>query len=129
MSQHYLPQIARIEDKNGENAPYCPVCGQPTIKFIDNQQDINYKPCQHLVFIYVNEIDEFEYKSKDFKKRIKKLYSFADDDYFDLNEEVLSTMGYDDSLLVLEITVESMACGPTSSTMIFAFDFGYEEDD
>lgn len=142
MSEKSLPQFASVEQPFGINPPivYCPICGQASMEFPpEGSEDecAHCTPCEHLAFIFVGEVGEFEYQSEDFKKRL----GIVDDEEADVEDEneddeeddeddedfqaMLVRAGYDNKLLALEITYGGMSCsGPSWYTDIFGFDYG-----
>jgi len=122
MSRSNSPQIARIELANGADAPivHCPICGNPTLKMINDQGQVN--PCDHLVFILDCDLAEFEYKSPEFDQKLAATFNWR---VISLEkvEKSLKKLGYNNELLVLEITFGGVACGPYSFTDLVAFDY------
>jgi len=114
------PQYAELE-MYADDIIHCPVCGYPT-----QSQDGEFNACKHLEFIYIGELDEFIYK----KSRFERNTNFLDYEYFQFSDfrDFLQKAEYGNSFLVLEVTYETMACGPVCSTDIYGFDF-YSEDD
>jgi hypothetical protein len=117
------PQYVSVEQPFGthQTIVHCPICGQPTIKPGAEDEACEITPCPHLAFIYINEISEFEYKSPDFAKRTKKIEDYELGDDF---KKKLKKAGYDNKLLILEITYGGMACGPVWYTDVYGFDYG-----
>ena len=113
------PQYSRIEQPFGCAPPivHCPICGQATL----DTEGAGATPCQHLAFIYVGAVGEYEFTSDDYDQRTKDL---DDKDLsFDSFTKFLSMAGYGNNLLALEITYGGMACGPVWYTDIFGFDY------
>ena len=109
------------QDDNNENIfPFCPVCGKATME-LDEEENGKVTGCKHLEFIYVQEVNEFEYKSDQFKDR----FNIIDFDEFELDnlKTTLETIGYTNSLLALEVTTNSIACGPSAFTSVFGFNY------
>jgi hypothetical protein len=75
-----------------------------------------------LAFVYVGELGEFEYQSKDFETRVAKV----DLDEVALKDvpKILEKVGYDNKFLALEVTYGGPTCGPAWFTEIYGFDFG-----
>jgi len=97
---------------------FCPICGQPTYKVEDNGSSV-MTPCSHLTFIFVESSGEFEYKSEEFKERS---LDHEDDDLSSENfEEYLIALGYDNSMLAIEITHGGIP--NVWYTEIFGFDY------
>jgi len=121
MKKDSKPQYASIEQPFGCEPPivYCPICGKATIEPSDDGPQIT--PCKHLAFIFVGELEDFEYKSEDFEKKI------AEEKPTDLTlkklKKQLHELGYDSKLLALEITYSGMSCGPVWSTDVYGFDY------
>jgi len=75
----------------------------------------------HLAFNYVGEVGDFDHQSEDFAKRIADVE--IDELGFDTMQELLAKAGYNDNLLVPEITYGGMGCGPVWYTDVYGFDF------
>ena len=120
MNEKPLPQYAKVEQPFGCEPPlvHCPICGSATM----DPENGGATPCPHLAFIYVGEVQEFEFKSQDFEARMSRL---DEEEVIELEEfsSVLEKLGYSNSLLALEITYGGMACGPVWYTVIFGFDY------
>jgi hypothetical protein len=121
MSEESKPQYAIIEREcGGDISAFCPICGKPTAKSSD--EDPDYTPCEHLAFLYLGLISDFEYRSDDFKKRTEALD--RKDLNFDNFQKYLEDAGYDNRLLALEISQSGIACGPIGFSEIYGFDYG-----
>lgn len=116
-----LPGYAIVEQPFGIDPPnvHCPICGQPTFNTETGGYDMS--PCGHLAAIYAGSIGEYAYQTPAFEARTVAL---------DLTElafhefpEALAEVGYDNHLLLLEITYGGMACGPVWYTDIYAYDY------
>ena len=88
-------------------------------------------PCDHLAFIFVNEVSEFEYMAPDFEERFDKVSPAEmdddDDEHWHYETDklpaLLSKAGYGQNLVIFERTCGGMACGPVWYTDLFAFDW------
>jgi hypothetical protein len=112
------PQYARVEQPFGCRYPavHCPICGQAN--FVDEE---GVTPCPHLAFNYVGELGDFDHQSDSFAEKTAGVE--IDELDFDTMQEFLTKAGYDNSLLVLEITYGGMGCGPVWYTDVYGFDF------
>ena len=124
MEEKSVPQYATVEQPFGiELQPmFCPICGHHSIN-TEEDSDEYYKvtPCEHLAFIYLNDIDEYEYQSEDFAKRLENIPEDEDTKYF---YNLLVKAGYDNKLLAVEIVHGGMACGPIWNSVTFGYDYG-----
>jgi hypothetical protein len=113
-----LPQYAAVEQPLGCDPPivHCPICGEAM--FTEGE----CSPCAHLAFVYIGELGEFEYQSKDFGKRVQKVA--LDEVSLKDVSTILKKAGYDNKLLALEVTYGGMMCGPAWFTDVFGFDYG-----
>ncbi len=116
------PQIASIEQPFGCDMPtvHCPICGKAPL-ILSEEDGATLEPCAHVAFIYIGAYGDFEYRSKDFDKRAQEAKQEFENS---LELEALQTLGYDNKLLVLEITYGGMACGPVWYTDAYGFDYG-----
>jgi hypothetical protein len=124
MTKTSQPQYVHLDQPFGCDPPlaHCPICGNPSM-VVDKIEGGKVTPCDHLAFIFVGEVDAFEYESKDFKKRTaginKETLSVSN------FKSALKKAGYTNNMLALEITGSGMACGPVSSSVIFGFDYDF----
>ena len=123
-----LAQYAQVEQPVNVDPSivHCQICGNPSIAMGENGGEAT--PCEHQAFMYVGEIGEFTYKSDDFCQRIKndefEDENNVDDDRYGI-KKVLADAGYDNKMLVIELTYGGMtSCGPTWYTVICGFDYG-----
>jgi hypothetical protein len=115
MSEVLKPQYAVINQQcDGDLSAFCPICGKVTAK-----DGPGYTPCEHLAFMYLNLTDGFEYCSDDFKKRTENLD--LEELTFDTFVDCLEPAGYDNRLLVVEVT---QSCNPVGVAVIYGFDYG-----
>lgn len=124
MSKESKPQYASIEQPFGcgPATVHCPICGTEPIQPSEDDESAQQNPCTHLAFIFIAEFNEFEYMSEDFKKRaMEKDLSKAS---LKNLKKLLKEIGYDNSMLALEITSGGMSCGPVSDTVVYGFDYG-----
>lgn len=126
MEARKMPQFASVEQPFGCKPPivHCPICGKASIEIKDDVDEVT--PCDHLVFIYIGEVSEFEYQSEDFEKRFNAIKRVK----ISLNnfKDALIEAGYDNKMLAIEITYGGMACGPSWYTDIFGFDYSTMRD-
>ena len=122
------PQIARVEQPFGIDPPivHCPICGQATMK-IDEATGGEVTPCDHLAFIHVSE-GGFEYQSEDFEARAQKVEEAEEENEdeeedVDYIEDLLEKAGYQNNMLVIEITYGGMCHAPVYYTDTFGFDY------
>ena len=120
------PAHATMTSPFGEDTPvlYCPICGKQVItQDKKGMQDI--EACPHLAFAMVDGIPDEWYTCEDYAKRKEQ---HPDLDYLDAENIVdfLSGLGYDESMLVIELVGNGMACGPVSMSVILGFDLGAE---
>lgn len=102
---------------------YCPVTGQRIL----DEETFNKSPA--LRFAYVD-VGDFEFADEEIKNlfdEYKKLHG-EDKDSLDLFEEFVENTTLVD-VIVFQITHSGIACGPASTTVWFAIDMNYDEDD
>jgi len=97
---------------------HCPLCGKATVIRTTGEVD----PCPHLLFVHYGVSGCFEHVSDDLSARLEKL---GGEEAFDCSDfpGSLRQAGYDDSVLVLEVTYGGIACGPAWSTDTYGFGF------
>ncbi len=121
------PQWVSLELPMGADPNvHCPICGGQVLG-PDESGVCEINVCPHLVFVHVGMANKFEYQSEEFMQRMSTV-----DEYDELNDdlrEFVRALEYDERLLALEITTSGMACGPVSSTDVFAFDYGLVESE
>ncbi|SMH58440.1 MULTISPECIES: hypothetical protein [Cyanophyceae] len=98
---------------------HCPICGQATFTITSDSH--NMTPCDHLALIYVGSVGEYVYQSPTFQERTASLG--VPDQPFKEFPQYLNQAGYDNQLLLLEITYGGMACGPIWYTDIYGYDY------
>ncbi|WP_156785486.1 hypothetical protein [Picosynechococcus sp. PCC 7002] len=96
-----------------------PCCGQATFTITSDSH--NMTPCDHLALIYVGSVGEYVYQSPTFQERTASLG--VPDQPFKEFPQYLNQAGYDNQLLLLEITYGGMACGPIWYTDIYGYDY------
>lgn len=104
-------------DSEDSHFVHCVFCG--------HQQDPeNGSYCQHVAFIYLRSIDEFEHISEEYIEQIEKIKKDSED-----AESILETV--EDQLLkiqatgrnyIVELSSSGIACGPSSFTVLYGFD-------
>ncbi len=116
------PQFAQVAQPFGCNPPevHCPICGAPVVELGPDGEAIN--PCVHAAFVYSGLMGGFAYESEDFKRRAMD----ADPDDLDFSEfqKALTTLGYGNNMLAIEITYGGVACGPMWFKDVYGFDYG-----
>jgi hypothetical protein len=121
-SENTLPAHAVFEAPFDEETPvvFCPMCGKQVIT--QNEEGVqNIDPCPHLMFATVDAVPEEWYASADYRKRREE------NPELDPSEEedaiaFLSKLGYDESMLVIELVGRGMACGPVCISVSLGFD-------
>ncbi len=121
MTECNSPQYAAVEQPFGTELVFihCPICGEPGLKIIDGAGQVT--PCDHLAFIFVESVGEFEYQSEDFQSRLEKLE--LEEVSTNNFQEILAQAGYDNKFLAIALASGGMACGPVWETVVFGFDF------
>jgi hypothetical protein len=96
---------------------HCPACGAEVFSVDGEPTD---KPCEHLLFSWIDQVGEFYNASDEIKKILKD-----DEDGLRPNEEEFILRCPDNTVL---FALEScgMACGPVSLTVIHAIKFPEE---
>lgn len=114
-------QYASIEQPFGCEHPivHCPICGKAAVEFHEEGEG-NISPCEHLAFIYLDNISEFAYTSEEFNKKTEGI----DVNRYANFKNFLNATPYNNYLLALEITHGGMACGPVWDTEVYGFDYG-----
>ena len=106
---------------------FCPACGKQTI---DSENGLVEPPCLHLEFLYLTEIDEFEYIKENLKDLIEKERQAGDaeeggkeEDWDEMSDYELlkNAMNRDSTFVTFELTTSGMACGPVSSTVCIGY--------
>ena len=129
-------QWARIVHGAERSAgPYCPICGKTSAP--NDAFGRVLAPCGHLLFLYCCESMEALFQTLDFGMRVEAYVKTmrASDPEFDPSmsnqdfKDMLPHLGYGESVLVLEITQQGFACGPTETTFIAGYDFEIEDED
>lgn len=119
----------------GAEAPslFCPACGKQTVDWEDGLVEPH---CPHLKFLYLTQIDDFEFIKEDVKdlldEKRRALDASKDDTDEDQDElsdyELLqSAVSSDPTFVIFELTTSGMACGPVSSTACIGYQL-FEED-
>ena len=121
MCNNTTPQYASIETPFGCSPPdvRCPICGVSVYQDADEDGNVAY--CRHLAFHYSCDCSEFLHASDRFTAVTREIEA-EELRYSDIKEK-LTTAGFGNELLILEITCSGMACGPVSSTEIMGFDY------
>ncbi|MFZ4462494.1 MAG: hypothetical protein ACOYN5_01505 [Bacteroidales bacterium] len=128
MSESSKPQYAAVEYPLQNDFPivHCPICGQGT-HHLNEDGSSEMTPCPHLSFIFIGEPPTFDYTSEEFSQRIKgkKLDNLSYENF----KKFLTSLGYDNKMLALEITHGGLADngGPIWFTDMFGFDYSVIE--
>jgi len=134
MKNESLPHYVTVEQPFGLDPKpiHCPICGQAAMQ---EGKDGMWEttPCNHLTFIFANEVSEFEYMDPEFKERFTRLSPKSDkqeeidDDHWHYDTsrlpEILAKAGYGKNLVIIERTCGGMGCGPVWFTNLFAFNW------
>jgi transcriptional regulator with XRE-family HTH domain len=119
-----IPQLLELETPFGAPAvdPYCPHCG---VQARLDETGILQAICPHLLFVWIDLVDEFIYETPQFTE-LNKVWSEsvdedAEHDLHHMSVEGFAARGYDRQLVLLSVTSSGMACGPVSSTLFFGF--------
>jgi len=91
----------------------CPVCGEV---IITAEEGTSQALCKHVMFVYLDNVSEFEFVKKGFQKtadKITKAFDEGDCLGWDEIEAKLLPKG----VSVLELTETGLCCGPCSFTM------------
>ena len=116
-------QIPLLEISTTENEDshfiHCLFCG--------HQQDPeNSSYCQHVAFIYLRSIDEFEHISDEYVEQINKMREALDgaESILDTVEDQLLKIPASGRNYIVELSSSGLACGPSSFTVLYGFDCG-----
>lgn len=114
-------QIPLLEISTTENEDshliHCLFCG--------HQQDPeNGSYCQHVAFIYLRSIDEFEHISDEYVEQINKMREALDgaESILDTVEDQLLKIPASGRNYIVELSSSGFACGPSSFTALYGFD-------
>ena len=122
-----LPQWVEFDLPMSDDifVPACPFCGKKSFK-LDKDGVGSVKPCKHLEFMFVGACADFEHRSKRFEKAWGKAAEADEDFEHCFDRDALGAMGYDETLVVFEVTTSGMACGPVSDTVSYGFQMEVE---
>lgn len=106
---------------------YCPVTGT---LISDGENESTPSPA--LLFIYLHEVDEFEYMRPDIEEMFENIMDSLDDEDEEqmspydilINNELKDSKTY----LLMSLTYCGIACGPVSSTVDYCFDMNYSPE-
>jgi hypothetical protein len=117
-----MAQYITIENNWQGAAFYCPACGKPV--FTERGEPTN-KPCPHLLFSWINEIDEFYNADdiRDFLERNEK----SEMRLAPWDEEFLESLP--EAAVLFGFELHGMACGPVCTTVVHAIRFPSPEND
>ena len=142
---------SKIQTKKIRDVLYCPLCADNIYKHLEEDT----QPCAHVLYVYIDEIDEFIYSHKKIQQTITEIISDieADDqsmmNLFELLSSIEETKSHEklfDSLkeaqahpvsiliektalpsaLHMSIETNAMACGPRLNTIRIGYDFDEE---
>ena len=101
---------------------YCPVC-QHKASIEDENGGHEFKPCEHLAFVYLPELGEFEYQIDSWQAATDsiELDYFDFDNYEDYFTGLIKKSGFNQVLHIIENESSGIACGPTSFTEIYGY--------
>ena len=106
---------------------FCPVTGMPIV----DDEDVYSSPA--LAFIYLTEIEDFQYVHPELEKIYQQCEEEANDQdeesevyAFDLFLEKIKDL---ENHVMFTITTSGMACGPVSSTIHYCFDMNYMHEE
>src|SRR5262245_39023217 len=93
---------------------FCHACG---IAIIEPNKAFEAPQCQHVEWVYLDELGEFIYAQSAVQARIDELNQKAnDDDDFDIFNELMKSWG-SSTKVAFNITTGGMACGPVWETV------------
>jgi hypothetical protein len=99
---------------------FCPFCGAKVIA--EDRQEL--PPCPHLAFIYIGEIDHFEFAIPPIEQAVEEAWSKALDEDIDIDKLALADSLLPEKLgMTMVFHTSGMACGPVSSTFALGFAF------
>ena len=102
----------------------CPVCGN---EVYGTNGEGTSKPCEHLLFSWIDQVGEYENSSTETRKTLKQL---SDEDGYEpspYDDEFLNAMP--ESSVLFALTEHGFACGPVSLTIIHGICFPCRELD
>ncbi len=111
--------LLEISTTNSEDSHFihCLFCGH-------KQNPENGSYCQHVAFIYLRRIDEFEYISEEYAEQIEKMKEAQDspESIFESAEDKLLKIQASGRNYIVELCSSELACGPSSFTVLYGFD-------
>jgi hypothetical protein len=104
---------------------YCPVTGT---LISDGENEVNPSPAT--LFIYLYEIDDFQYVRPDIQEIIDRIEeSIDEDDETNLYDVLINKeLSESESLLLLSLTYCGFGCGPIATTVDYCFDMNYSAE-
>ena len=120
MTKNSKPRFVSFYYSENEEYPEitCPVCFHKAI--IVEVGEAVVSPCPHLAFVRPDGPCTYEYESDDFSKRRAAAPEDVPEycsDYLDF----LVAIGYDEKLVVYEVTCSGVGCGPLTTTDLIGF--------
>jgi len=117
-----MAQLIEIENIWSGPQFCCPVCGKEVYSV--NGEGTS-KPCDHLLFSWIDVVGEYENSSIETKKTLKLL---SDEDGYEpspCEDEFLNAMP--ENAVLFAFTEHGFACGPVSTTVIHGIQFPLRE--
>ena len=101
----------------------CPACGCEV--FTDNGEPAT-EPCEHLVFSWIGDADEFYNPSQRVQQVVEKAEEMDEMSPSPFEDEFQQTLP--DNTVMFALTEYGMACGPVSFTVVHAIEFPEGEE-
>ncbi len=98
-----------LVERNKKGKVLCPVCNEA----IMTEEGTEPILCDHVEFIYLQSVDEFENISDNIKKNEKKIKKIMRDGDW---KDVVKAKLIPKNITILDFTESGMACGPVSFT-------------
>ena len=99
----------------------CPVCQHHASILNEEEGSQQFKPCEHLVFVYLPEVGDYEYQLESWLKATESMDLEDYDSYEEHFERLHKKSKFSQSLHIIENESGGMACGPGSFTEIYAY--------
>ncbi len=120
-------QTVELDFPFGAEIPaiFCPACGEALQL---PEQEVEQPACPHVAFCYLDIIQDFIYVSEPLRSLIEEAEEGPEGERYDHlhYETVEALMGKQEggrTSFVLSVQTSGMACGPTSSTVVFGISF------
>ena len=98
---------------------HCPACGA----VVCSDKDLTDKPCKHLLFSWINEVGEYHNLKPSLQPHIDALID-SDECFLPEDQEFLE--GCPETAVLFAFEAREMACGPITTQIVHAIDFGAE---